>query len=370
MSESKKISFYNNRLVEHSSFFETRKYGYQYQNFDNEKLTTEVHYEIEIKCKTQNTWNDFVYEINRKQIYIHQKEPQLLVEKLLDKCSKAIFPIKIATAQDGTMAKICNHEEIVQRWESIKNQLASYYYSEIAYKILNKIQKLILNKAELEKSLQLDWFFHLYFSPIYIDYPLETPQDYNWKSPLFGSQTIDYLVSHSIEESYTATNKVIINAKGKSIDERSIDEVVKGINYPQAKLQSKEYEPIKSEMEVQYKLYGEDRNIFSIIAVYKTKINETKNKIQKIGLYHLVDDENYRPEPDAKARKSREQFQKFQTMEEEDIIDLSKMVRDKKPKYPEAAIKNKNPVEFFVEEIPKENKKSLFTKFSGLFRKK
>ncbi|MFH6963107.1 hypothetical protein ACHRVK_11970 [Flavobacterium plurextorum] len=370
MTDLKKISFHSNRLIEHAGFFETRKYGYQYQNFINEKLINEVHYEIEINCKPQNTWNDFVYEINRKQIYINQKEPQLLVEQMLDKSSKVIFPLKIATAKDGTMAEICNHKEIVDRWQSIKGQLGDYYYSETAYKVLNKIQKLIFNKLELEKSLQLDWFFHLYFSPIYIDYPLETPQDYHWKSPIFGNQTVDYLLSQTLKEYYTATNKVIINAKGKSIDERSIAEILNGITYPQAKLQNKPYQAVESEMEIQYKLYDEDRNPFSIIASINTKMDETNTKTQKIGLYHLVDDENFTPESDAKARKARAQFEQFQTMEEEGIIDLSKIFKDKKPSPPKVYVKNENPVQFYIkEEIPNATKKSLFNRLLSLLRK-
>ena len=60
MSDSEKIHFYNNRELKHTTFHETRKYGYYYQDFENQKLTKEVHYEIEINCKTHNTYNDFV----------------------------------------------------------------------------------------------------------------------------------------------------------------------------------------------------------------------------------------------------------------------------------------------------------------------
>ncbi|PAM95163.1 hypothetical protein B4N84_07730 [Flavobacterium sp. IR1] len=371
MSDSEKIHFYNNRELKHTTFHEARKYGYRYQDFENEKLIKEVHYEVEINCRTRNTYNDFVYEINRKQVYINNQEPDLLVEQMLDKCSKALFPIKIIPAADGTLYEIDNHDEIVKRWESLKNQLASYYYSEVAYKILNKVQKLILNKQELEKSLNQDWFFHLHFSPLYIEYPLEKAQTYNWKSPIFGNQSIAYKTDHTIVENYTATNKIIINAKGKSADERSIDEVVQGIDYPQAKLIGKPYTILESEMEVQYKLYGEDRSLFSIIATYTTKISESKNKIQKIGLYHLVEDEDFRPNSDIKSRRAQQQFQNFQTMGDEDIIDLSKRLRNDFPHPQTDTIKKpQETISLFVDEIPTVQRKSSLEKFLGMFKKK
>ncbi|MCP2028554.1 hypothetical protein L1276_003724 [Flavobacterium sp. HSC-32F16] len=362
-----KINFYNDRELQHSGFHETRNYGYRYQDFENEKLIKDVHYEVEINCKTNDAYNDFIFEINRKQVYVNSKEPNLLVEQMLDKCAKALFPIKIIPAEDGTIYEIDNHHEIVQRWNSLKKHLSSYYYSEAAYKILNKVQKLILNKQELEKSLNQDWFFHLYFSPLYIDYPLETSQTYKWESPILGNQSIDYRVNHTIEEHYTATGKIIINATGKSIDERSIEEVLEGINYPKAKLQGIPYKTLESEMEVQYKLYGEDRSIFSIISTYETKIDETKKKVQKITLFHLLEDEDFRPESDFGERKAYEQFKNFQTMEDEDIIDISKRLKDFKPvstlKEPQEKIS------LYVEEIPTIERKSPLAKFLNMFKK-
>lgn len=369
MPELERIIFYHNRELEHSRFYEARKYGYMYQDFENEKLIKELHYEVEINCEISDTSNDFIFEINRKQIYINQQEPDLLVEQMLDKCSKALFPIKIIPANDGTLYEIYNHNEIVKRWQSLKEHLGTYYYSEIAYKILNKVQKLILNKDALEKSLNQDWFFHLYFSPLYIEYPLEKPQTYNWKSPVFGNQSIDYQTDQTIEQHYTATHKIIINAKGKSIDERSIDEVLRGLNYPQSKLQGKPYKPLESEMEVQYKLYGEDKSIFSIISTFNTKINATLNKVQKIALYHLVEDENFRPHSDVGEREAQEQFQNFQTMGDEDIIDLSKIFKNDTPK-PNVFKESQEKVHFFVEEITPVQRKNSLEKFLSMFKKK
>lgn len=369
MADSNKILFYNDRKIEHSSFYETRKYGYHYQNFDNEKLTKEVHYEVEINCKPRNTYDDFVYEINRKQIYVNQKQPDLLIEQMLEKCSKVIFPIKIIPYDDGTISEIHNHDEIVARWRALREQLSDYYYSAIAYKVLNKIQNVILDKKELEKSLNQDWLFHLYFAPLYIDYPIEKPQNYSWKSPLFGNQTIAYKVSHTIAENYTPTNKIIINAKGKNSDERSIAEVLRGINYPHAKLQGRQYEPLESEMEVQYKLYGEDKTIFSIISTYKTKIDATKTKIQKIGLYHLVKDEDFKPESDEQNRKARAQFERMQHIDEEDIIDISKVSKSRQSTPNPLYQRPGKAREFFVEEIPTIKKRSLIERFTSVFTK-
>lgn len=53
-------------------------------------------------------------------------------------------------------------------------------------------------------------------------------------------------------------------------------------------------------MELQYKLYEEDRSIFSIIGAYNTKITETKTKTTQIEIYHLPENSSFRPLSKAK----------------------------------------------------------------------
>ena len=54
-------------------------------------------------------------------------------------------------------------------------------------------------------------------------------------------------------------------------------------------------EPVASQMEVQYKLYGEDHSIYSIIGTYKTAITAKKHKTIQVEMYHLPEDRSFRP---------------------------------------------------------------------------
>ncbi|MBC5837478.1 hypothetical protein [Flavobacterium muglaense] len=371
MTNFQEIFIGNNRTLRHSGFYETSKYGYQYKYYDNEKFISEVHYEVEISCTKHKDSNGFIYKIDRKQIYINKNEPDLLVEQLLDRCAKVIFPLKLVVTKEGKLSKIENHNEIVERWQQIKKEIASYYYSKVSYQILNIVQRNILNEDMLLQSLKKDWLFHLYFQELYSEYSIGKPHINIWESPIFGNKLIDYEVEHCIEEYYTATNKIIINAKGTSIDQRSLKEILGGFNFPQAKMQGMQYDPVKSQMDVQYKLYQEDRSIFSINAMYNTTIDENSNRIQKITLYRLVNNENYRPKGIYQKQDRKYVGQNFthQSVKDETPIQSSTARTEQKPSETLYTQERKTP-EFFVEEIVGHENNSLLKKLVTLLFKK
>lgn len=317
MSDLKKVAFDKDTRINFYPFTQKRVYGFTSQNFENEKLISTVHYQIEIGCIDSN-YSNCVFEINRKQIYVNDLAPDLKIEKITEACAQVIFPIQVKVNRDGNIVKIVNHQAIKQRWSPVKERLLKYYQGNIA-EILLKSETVLLNENLLEKSICKNWFFHLYFKPLYISYPKNKSLDYIWDSPVFGNQIIKYDVNHTIEEHYSATNKIFINAKGKSIDERTIAEVLNGSSYPKSKMAGILVEPLKSEMEVQYKLYGEDRSIFSIIGTYKTKITEQKNKTTQMGIYHLPENSSYRP----KVYNNSVQFYvRDEISKDDDIIDI------------------------------------------------
>lgn len=294
MSDLKRIVLEKDTSLQLNPFGQNRDYGFTLQNFDNDKLVTTVHYKATISCVTTHD-DSFSFEINRKQIYIDNLAPDLKVEQIADASSEAIFPVELKVSGKGEIQEITNHKRIINRWFPIKERLSKYYQGNIISEMLLKIETTLVNKNLLTESICKTWFFHLYFKPLYTNYTQEKPNSYSWESPIFGNQVISYDVQQTMEEYYSATDKIFINCKGKSIDKRSIDEVLNGCNYPKSEMAGIEIQPLESEMEVQYKLYGEDRSIFSIIGTYKTKITEQKYKTTQIEIYHLPENSSFRP---------------------------------------------------------------------------
>jgi hypothetical protein len=301
MSELKKVFSEKDTAIQLNAFSPTRAYGFTCQNFENDTLISTLHYEVDVLC-TQSANNNFFFDVNRKQVYIDNSAPDLKIEQIADACSQALFPMRVKVSQEGNMMDIINHNDIKERWIPIKERLLKYYKGNIITEILLKIETTLVNKSLLKDAIGEMWFFHLYFKPLYTLYKPQESLHSIWESPVFGNQIITYDIQQSIEEYYSVSDKIFINIKGRSIDERSIKEVLNRCSYPKSTLAGMKVKPLESQMEVQYKLYGEDRSIFSIIGTYQTTITDKKQRTTQVEIYHLPENGSFRPPLRAKQK--------------------------------------------------------------------
>lgn len=321
MSE-RKVKFEPNFSLDFGAANQKRIYGFVYDNLENDILKTQLFYEIEIVLTDLGGY--YTFEIDRKKIYINNQTNYSQIEKIANTASEALFPIRVKLKQDGQIDQILNLNEIAKRWLSSRKNLLEYYKGVKSEKIISKIDELFFSDKLLQQSITQNWFFHLFFKPLYISYSERHFTKHIWKSPVFGNQYIEYGVVQRVEENYSDDDKIIINVDGISIDERSVDEILSGYSFSQSKFSETEVEFIESKLNVDYKLYKEDRSISSVTGTFDTKIDEKTNQRIEIEIYHLTESSSYRPESDEKKKTFQQMFQSWQTEEEEDIIDISK----------------------------------------------
>jgi hypothetical protein len=114
MGPKEKVSFIEDFGINLSAFTKTRIYGFECETFENEVLKNRIHYEIEIRC-IQNEVNICIFEITRKQIYINNQAPDLMIEQIADKAAQTIFPIHLKLTESGEIDAIKNMDAIKKR---------------------------------------------------------------------------------------------------------------------------------------------------------------------------------------------------------------------------------------------------------------
>lgn len=370
----KKVVFENSFNLSFGAAIQKRTYGFSYENFLNDILKDQIHYEIEVDFLEDNSGRTCIFEINRKQVYLNNKVPNSKIEQIVEKASQAIFPLRIKMNTNGEIEEIMTSKTLEKRWFSAKDDILKYYKGETISKVISKIENVLLNDDLLKKSIHQNWFFHLYFKPFYTDYTEKLRFKHIWESPVFGPQFIQYGVVHTINEHYDQDGKISINADGIAIDERSIDEIKEGYNFPKAQLSGETVETVESKMNVDYRLYKEDRSVFSAIGTFITKIDEnTQRKIQ-VELYHFPEKSSFKPWSDVALKESKRIFQSYQNKEEDDIIDIvsvSKKQHIQHPK-PERIIGLPPEInQFYIPEEPDPVEKiSFWNSIKSSFKKK
>jgi hypothetical protein len=281
-----KVSFESNSVLKFNPKLIKNNYGVQIQNFNNGKLTYQLHYEIEIQCISNNNQKP-IFKIVKTQSYINNHEPDLIFEKLIDEISKVIYPINIATDAFGMIDEVANYDEIKKKWTKKMKDFSEYYSGKTTENILVKINRLINDYEEFKNSLNKNWFYCIFFSPLYISYAKNYCSTVHKSYPIFGNNAVKYEAVQTINKYLSETQKVIIIVKGKATDERTVGEIKNGYNYPKAKIDNKNATSIESIFEIQYKLHAETHHLFSAVAIFETKTENDSNKINKIEIFDL-----------------------------------------------------------------------------------
>jgi hypothetical protein len=281
-----KTSFIDNYAISQIPFKTKKSYGVCIQNFDNDDLKHTIHYEIEVICIVNNVDHSFVFELDRKQVYINNIEPDLKIEKIATKAGSALFPIQIKTNLHGQIAAIVNYKAIKKRWLLVKQDIEDYFKGGMAQKIVDNIETILFNEEDFKQSLYKNWFFTLYFSPLYMIYNATLKRQVKRDYPIFGDKTAQYEAIHRLNNKYTSSSKIAITIEGKATDVRTIEEVISGESDLKSQF-NPEVVSIASEFELQYFLNINDNSINSINGSFKTKINNANNKITAIEIIEL-----------------------------------------------------------------------------------
>lgn len=224
-----------------------------------------IQYEITVTYKGHTPSDEFIFYINRKQLYINDNEPDLLLYEMANKMSKAFFPMLIGINNQGQVFSIYNYQEIQERSKEIVKELRQYYVGEYAEKYINNFQINCTNVNTIIKNIRNEIFLKLFFFPIYGNYDknLLTRRELIW----YDKYNIKYeeSLSISIYPYYNRTGKLKLYVK------------------PEKK------ETTSPFINAEYRLYPNDNSIAMIIGEIALFNVKKELVVTKVEIIHLSD---------------------------------------------------------------------------------
>ncbi|WP_269235032.1 hypothetical protein [Flavobacterium flavigenum] len=266
----------NLRLLTENGF--KQEYGTIILYKQNNQLINKVHFISQIEfLKKYNDFSIVKYQIN--QVYINNKEPEMVIEQLADKTSKILYPIVMSMNKNGEIHEILNIEEIQKRWKILKPSILEYYKGgEIITKLLSSFERSIQSASRLKRNLAEHPFYTIYFAPIYQNYSPDLS---------FTNNDSELETFQSIDEFQSVTSKILVRRKGIVRSKVNFDENLQLQNKlhsdtsqnTEINLQKEEFqigkleEKIHNNMDFQYKLNHTNNSIFSIVGFINTRKN-------------------------------------------------------------------------------------------------
>ena len=248
---------------------------------------TRIHYETDIDQWRASDHTPYC-SVNRKQVYINDMAPGLLIDKLADEMGKALYPVMICTDENGTMQGIVNNEAIRERWSHAKERIRQYYKGEIVDRSVAEMESHLYHASTLFNRLKEDWFFSLFFSGIYGLGPYDFRKSTLLELPQIPySKPLKYAITREITEQHTQSKCLVITGKGTLIENRSAGDIAMKSLLPVHNLTHSASGNAIGEVNLKYMLYHKDFAIRSITGTSSFQHPQEGKQETSFEIYHL-----------------------------------------------------------------------------------
>lgn len=226
-----------------------------------------IHYTIDVARKAYG-----LVKFHKNKTYVNNQEITRVIEQLMEKAEKALYPLQLSLNDDGSLRQIANGDDIYKRWQQdILPQLKSYYQSEVANDIFKKIDVKYSDINKHKKLLIKSIFYNLFMLPIYRRYPNYV--SYGEPSVYFSglNDNIGYNTTFKLNREYSRSGKIRLAITGQEKENNFTNHQKKG------------------KFEFHYKLHPKTHEIFSITG-YASSFKEEKEHRIDFGMYELDND--------------------------------------------------------------------------------
>ncbi len=185
----------------------TRSYGITIKYYDqgNQEATKRLDYQIHLKVNQFRDENK-VWQLcfDKTDLFIDRHEPDFVGEQLANMSIGAIYPLKVdVNSRNEIFRGIVNHGEILNRWKQVAEKISDKYEGRYADLYLEKMEKKISNRSELEYALRADMFWSVFFHPKYLAYDSNLSQQSTFFFPVIAYHSLAFEGVQAVEPNYT-----------------------------------------------------------------------------------------------------------------------------------------------------------------------
>ncbi len=250
---------------------------------ETQKGKKRIHYTTALECTKEF---EFVYDLilNKSQVYIDYKIPDMLADSLANSLAKPLYPIEVQVGRSGKLLRVTNQPEIYKQWKIEKPKLLRYFRSSIAERQIQAADIAYQNTTAIEKALRRDLFFTLYCSRLYTKYFSKLEIENTLRIPIYPFiRGIQYQVKQHIHPFLNANGNITLHQIGKVSDSRSSKDIEQSKDEPYYK-----GDPLEGELDITYEFCNQKHIIKSIRGTVTLLMNQQLDKKITIEAYQLT----------------------------------------------------------------------------------
>jgi len=263
-----------------------RTYGVVFNTVDGDKKL-EVHYELTVKSLTSPHDGYLLFEVEKKDIYIDHRMPDLMIDQLNAACGRVIYPLNVLTDKNGVFKGVNNIKAILERWTALKIDLLRYYTGNKAEQVIRSMDSALNNNRHFLQSLVRDQFMSLYFADVLAVYRKIGIDQFDISVPLMPYQLpLQYKIRQIFDDSTTDNGTVSFIRQGICVDSRSAEDIAAGRPVAMSAELMNMHTPLTGTLHLKYSIYKNDGTINSITGNVNVDFGDRKRQLN-LQIYHL-----------------------------------------------------------------------------------
>lgn len=161
----------NNTILEFNPIKNKKIYNVFYNFSDGEEQNNISFQTSVVSIENNSNIKGYIVEIDRTSpILVNNESPQLVIDDLAIETARVIYPLQIIINPRGKFISLNNYEEIVKRWETVKDKIRDSFESQWTEQYISWTETTLQRKEALFVSLKKDWFLSTFFESIYTNY--------------------------------------------------------------------------------------------------------------------------------------------------------------------------------------------------------
>lgn len=274
-------------------------YGIQIDIQENSETSIHANFLMRVeRIRSQ----EFIFT-RQMPIIVNEKQPETLLEELAVKCSQVLYPLHVGVHRNGRMKEVKNYQDILRRWRTEKPSLEKYYKGKVAEKYRALFDKRIQNIDTFQTHLLSDYFFSIFFLPIYQKYTARLLYEEMFYIPSFpGVAPLKHIAIFRPQEFFTENEFIQIDFEGNFNDKRNWEDIENKSALATAEhfIDEEKITPIVGDINGKILLH-KDRTIKNMVITNKLAYKGKKRTID-IGIYQQAEELQPTSQPLSKRR--------------------------------------------------------------------
>ena len=144
-----------------------QEYNVDLSFIENEETNYTISYKTNVHYTKTFNLPYYLVEVVKNNFLVNFNEPDTVLETFFLQCAAALSRCIFRVAENNAILDLDNHEQIIEKWETIKVELAEDTTGDFLENEIAKFDAKIKDKSLLLSKLKKDIFIHHYFFPLF-----------------------------------------------------------------------------------------------------------------------------------------------------------------------------------------------------------